>query len=154
MRRLGAVLIAAGLAVAPSGAVAGPSDTKTESWTQIDTSSKHRLGVLVHTLTPELREHFGAAKDRGVLVARVEAGSPAATAGIKVGDVIVDVRGEAIDDAMDGRDALAKVKQGDAITVQVIRDRASLRLSTKLTESAMIDLPRWWRNLFTRRDTT
>ena len=156
MRRLGAVLMAAGLAVAPSGAVAGPSDTKkTDRWTQIEASSKHRLGVLVHTLTPELREHFGAAKDRGVLVARVEPGSTAAVAGIQVGDVIVDVRGEVVDDASDVRDALAKAKQGDAITVHVVRNRAAMTLQAKLAEpSAMLDLPRWWRSLFTRPDTT
>ena len=156
MRRLGAVLMAAGLAVAPSGAVAGPNDTKdTERWTQIDAPSKHRLGVLVHTLTPELREHFGAAKDRGVLVARVEPGSTAAMAGIKVGDVIIDVRGDAVDDASDVRNALAKAKQGDSISVQVIRNRAPMTLQAKLAEpSAMLDIPRWWRNLFTRPDTT
>ena len=50
-------------------------------------TSKGRLGVLVMSLTPELRKHFGAAEDRGAMIARVEPLSPAALAGLKPGDV-------------------------------------------------------------------
>ena len=43
------------------------------------------LGVELVDLTPELREHFGAPRDVGVMVGRVEPGSPAARAGLEVG---------------------------------------------------------------------
>ncbi len=55
-----------------------------------------RIGVQVHSLTPELRDYFGVERERGVLVARVEAGSPAEAAGIVPGDVIVEADGQPI----------------------------------------------------------
>src|SRR4051812_40693633 len=118
MRRFQALLIAAGLAAAPASAVASPSN---HSWSTPQTfekfelsTSKGRLGVMVMSLTPELRTHFGAAQDRGVLVAHVEPGTPAAAAGITVGDVIVEVRGKAIDGASDVLSALADVTKGQS----------------------------------------
>src|SRR5262245_15606747 len=44
------------------------------------------LGVQLIGITPELRQHYGVPKDAGVLVGAVEADSPAAKAGIQVGD--------------------------------------------------------------------
>ena len=46
-----------------------------------------RLGVHVQPMTPALRAYFDAPEDRGVLVARVEPGSPAGDAGVEAGDV-------------------------------------------------------------------
>jgi predicted metalloprotease with PDZ domain len=55
-----------------------------------------RLGIEVEDMTPELREFLEAPRDAGVLVARVEPGSPAAEAGVKVGDVLYQAGGERI----------------------------------------------------------
>src|SRR4051794_19560494 len=116
MRRFHALLIAAGLAAMPASAAAGPSD---DSWSMPQvfekyelSTSRGRLGVMVMSLTPELRKHFGAADDRGVLVAHVAPGTPAAAAGITVGDVIVTVRGHAIGAAADVLTALDDVSRG------------------------------------------
>ena len=94
MRRFRALLIAAGLAAMPASAAAGPFN---DSWSSPQifekyewSTSKGRLGVMVMSLTPELRKHLGAAEDRGVLVAHVEPGTPAASAGIAVGDSTPD----------------------------------------------------------------
>ncbi len=46
------------------------------------------LGVELTTLTPELRRHFGVPDESGVMIGRVEEGSPAAVAGLQVGDII------------------------------------------------------------------
>lgn len=154
MRRLGAVLIAAGLAVAPSGAAAGPK--KQDTWSDTEKAElPRRLGVMITPLTPELRGHFGTAKDRGVLVARVEPGSPAAAAGILVGDVLIDVRGELVDDATDVHAALAKAKLGESVRVQVVRDKKPVVLHAKVNEPlSLFDLPRFWRDLLGRPDQT
>ncbi len=50
--------------------------------------SKARMGVELLLMTPELRAYFGVEPDVGVLVTKVEPDSPAAEAGIQVGDVI------------------------------------------------------------------
>src|SRR5258708_4887988 len=62
------------------------------------------LGVELTELTPELRAHFGAPQDTGVMVARVVAGSPADKAGLKVGDIITSLDGKAVESSSDGRD--------------------------------------------------
>jgi len=146
MRRLTSLLCAAGLAVAPRVAVADPSpDVETFEWSTV--TSRARLGVMVVGITPELRKHFGAADNRGVLVGRVEPKSAAEAAGLEVGDLIVEVHGRAIDTAGDVISALAPVKQGDTVPISVIRDRKPMTLQAKLTTapstSADAPRPRW-----------
>lgn len=140
MRKLSAGLLTALLSVAPAAAIAGP-DTKTDPWGHEETfewmssSQGARLGVMVMSLTPELRGYFGAANDKGVLVAKVEPDSAAAKAGIKVGDVIVGVKGNAIDDATDVIDALAEAKSGDKVSVAVVRDHKQMSLDATITRA-------------------
>ena len=53
------------------------------------------LGLTTTEMAPPLRKYFGAPEDTGVLVAAVESASAAARAKVLVGDVIVELRGEA-----------------------------------------------------------
>ena len=87
-----------------------------------------RLGVSIQDLTPELAEYF-AVKD-GVLVSSVEKDSPAAKAGIKAGDVITSVDGEAVT----GSSALVAQLRGKegAVSIGVSRDRKALTLNATL----------------------
>ena len=159
MRRFHALLIAAGLAAMPASAAAGPSN---DSWSTPQVVEKHelstwrgRLGVLVMSLTPELRKHLGAAEDRGVLVAHVEPGTPAAAAGIAVGDVIVNVRGRAVGGAVDVSTALADVTEGQAVTVEIVRDKAPVSLQARLAHDpaphpkapTWSSVPKWLRDM-------
>lgn len=134
MRRLHALLIAAGLAAAPSRALADEPSTHTFEWSM--TSSKGRLGLLVIGLTPELRTHYGAPPDRGVLVGRVDPSSAASAAGITVGDILVEVRGQPVDDGADVLAALAGAKKGDAVPIGVLRGKQRVSLTAKLTDDA------------------
>ena len=56
------------------------------------------LGAKLQAITPEIADSMGLKRPAGALVASVQAGSPAATAGLKAGDVIVSVDGQAVDD--------------------------------------------------------
>jgi membrane-associated protease RseP (regulator of RpoE activity) len=142
MRRFPALLVAAGLATAPASVAAGPSKDPS-STPQAQTvekfewsTAKGRLGVMVMGLTPALRKHFGAPEDRGVLVANVNPTTPAAAAGIQVGDVIVEVHGTKIDSAPDVLTALADVGKGDRAKIALVRDRKSLTLDATLSDNA------------------
>ncbi|HEY0513278.1 MAG TPA: PDZ domain-containing protein, partial [Thermoanaerobaculia bacterium] len=59
------------------------------------------LGIGLTELTPELRTHFGVPEEAGVMVSKVEPGSPAEKAGIKVGDILTRVDGNAIKSSWD-----------------------------------------------------
>lgn len=100
------------------------------------------LGVEVMGLTPELREHFGAPEDSGVLVSRVVEKSPAATAGILVGDVLTSVDGEPLARAQSLARAIGGKKEGESVVVELQRDGAPMSLTVSIAERdrSVIDL--------------
>jgi len=81
------------------------------------------LGVSLVDLSTELREHFGAPKDAGLLVGSVEDNSPADKAGIKTGDIIVSLDGKDVESASELRRALRDKKEGDTVRIEVLRGR-------------------------------
>lgn len=158
MSKLSACLMAAVLSAAPV-AFAGPhkDQATADPWTHEETvewmssSEGARLGVMVMSLTPDLRTYFGAPSGKGVLVAKVEPNSAAAKAGIKVGDVIVGVKGESVDEASDVISALADSKQGDKAHVDLIRDKKQIGLDATISTSKSTSLserPEWIRKVF------
>ncbi len=79
------------------------------------------LGVQFLSLTEELAEHFGAAADHAVLVSKVMEDSPAARAGLAVGDIVTSVDGEPL--AGHGLVGAIHGKEGgDAVRLGVLRD--------------------------------
>jgi len=73
-------------------------------------------------------------KDSGVLVAEVMKDSPAETAGIKAGDIIVEFNGAPIKNVTELQKRVAAVEPGRATPLVVIRDKASTPLSVKIGE--------------------
>lgn len=81
------------------------------------------LGVSLVDLTDELRTHFGAPKDAGLLVGAVEDGSPADKTGIQTGDIIVSLDGKDVESSSDLRRALREKKEGGTVRIEVLRGR-------------------------------
>ena len=72
-----------------------------------------RLGLALQTLTPRLAESMGhRAGTRGAVVAEVAAGSPAAAAGVREGDVILEIDRQRIATAEEAKAALAAPRKG------------------------------------------
>ena len=90
------------------------------------------LGVSLTETTPDLREHLGADKDRGVLVSKVLSGMPAEDAGIEVGDLITQVDGDVIRNSRDLIEALHE-GAGSTVEIEYVRDGR--------TSSVRVDLP-------------
>lgn len=109
----------------------GPFDFDLDGLPRI-TSPRGRLGVQLNDLTPELAEYFGA-KDGGVLVARVTPDSPAAKAGLKVGDVITSVDGDRVRGTDDLVDEL-RDKDGE-VTIGIVRDKGETYVKATLDEA-------------------
>ncbi len=96
------------------------------------TAGKGRLGIVALQISPELRAHLGAPRDRGVLVDAVRPDSPAARAGLRVGDIVTDVDGDATKSAPDVLEALSDRKKGDDVTVVAFRSGQRVELRAKL----------------------
>ena len=101
--------------------------------------SSMRSGLMVENLTPQLGEFFGAKNGKGVLVRSVEKGSSAEKAGLRAGDVIVKVNGEAVTDVGDFSHALRNRKSGNA-SVAVIRDKREQTLSLPVPEKKQSEM--------------
>lgn len=91
------------------------------------------LGVTLVEPTSELREHLGGPEDAGVLVSKVISGMPAEDAGVEVGDLIVAIDGEDVEDAGDLVSGL-KGKHGERVELDIVRDGRSLTLDASLPE--------------------
>jgi predicted metalloprotease with PDZ domain len=97
-----------------------------------------KLGVQVTETTPELREHLGGDRDRGVLIGKVLEDTPAFAAGIEVGDLILTVDGEPVRSGNGLRRALASTPE-TTVTLEVLRDGSLLTLTAELPEA--VDFP-------------
>lgn len=88
------------------------------------------LGAQGQTVTADLASSLGLGRPGGVLVNRVHPGSAAAEAGLRVGDVILEVGGHDIADAAALRFRVATLRLGDSVELTILRDgaRRSLHL--------------------------
>jgi serine protease Do len=84
--------------------------------------SSRRIGVSTMELTKQLADYFGIADGKGVLVTSVTDDGPAAKAGVRAGDVITAVDGEAVDSPGDISRVINRKKEGE-VALTVIRNK-------------------------------
>jgi serine protease Do len=89
-----------------------------------------RLGVRVSELAGDLPAYFGAKS--GVLVNAVTAGSPAAEAGVRVGDVIVTVDGATVERPADLRRQLLETRDQREVKLGIVRDKKETSVTVAL----------------------
>lgn len=85
-------------------------------------SNSRRIGVSTIELNKQLADYFGVTGGKGALVTSVTEDSPAAKAGVKAGDVITAIDGEAVDSPGDVSRVINRKKEGD-VTLTIIRNR-------------------------------
>jgi serine protease DegQ len=86
------------------------------------------FGVEVADISAELAQSLGLKGTRGAIVGAIEKGSPAEKAGIKLGDVIVNVNGRAVADVNQALNAIAEVAPGKSVPVKVVRKNSEVGL--------------------------
>src|SRR5579863_845807 len=79
------------------------------------------MGILPQELTPEMAKAFGVPNTHGVAIANVVGDSPAAKAGLKVGDVITAVNGTSVDDVNTFRLQVAGFAPNTTVRLKVDR---------------------------------
>lgn len=95
--------------------------------------NSRRIGVSTMELNKQLADYFGIAGGKGVLVTSVTEDSPAAKAGVKAGDVITAIDGEAVDSPGDLSRVMNRKKEGD-VTLTVIRNKSQQTFRVTPTE--------------------
>jgi serine protease Do len=92
---------------------------------------KGRLGLTVQRVTPQIAESLGLDSTDGVVITSVEQGSPGDEAGLRRGDVIVEVDRKPIRDVKGLKDATAKIRDGKSVLFLVQRGETTLFLAMK-----------------------
>ena len=98
------------------------------------------LGVGLTDLTPELRTHFGAPEDAGAMVSKVEPGSPAEKAGVKVGDILTSVDGKEVKSSWDVMFKVRQLDDGEQVPIEVWRDGKAQNLTATIAERERTEL--------------
>lgn len=91
-------------------------------------------GLEVDDITPLMARYFNLKSTDGVIVTGVERNSPAARAGLQVGDIIVEVNGQRIRGYREIRDIIEEsdLRAGDVLQLKVYRDGRTFEVSLKL----------------------
>jgi len=90
-----------------------------------DGKTRKDVGMEVSELNSELARKYGISESRGVLVTYVENNSPAERAGIREGDVIIEVNRESVMNLDEYYEAFKEAKKGDKILFWIKRGRSS-----------------------------
>ena len=96
--------------------------------------SRGRLGVTVQEVNQQLADSFGLKTPRGALISSVEAKSPAASAGLKSGDVVLEFNGKKIANPSEFAAQVADLKPGSSTTIQVWRNGSTKNLGVTVGE--------------------
>jgi len=124
----------------PSGGSVGiafaiPSDTVKNVVAQLKehgSVTRGWLGVQIQTVTPEIADSLGLKKAQGALVAEPQQNSPAAKAGIKAGDVITQVNGEAVKDSRELAKKIGAMHPGSKVNLTVLENGSEKNLTLEL----------------------
>jgi serine protease Do len=91
-----------------------------------------RIGVVVQEVDASLAKSFRLDRPRGALVSEVEKDGPAAKAGVKPGDVILEVAGQPIEQSAEVANAVAEIAPGRAAALTVWRAGKQRELSVRV----------------------
>ena len=103
------------------------------------------LGIQLQELNEELGSYFGVKEAEGALVLSVREGSPAEKAGIKAGDVIIQIEEEKIEDPVDVLDIVSDYEEGDTINITLIRHQKEMTFQVQLEKNydQNLDIFKW-----------
>src|SRR5271170_2724592 len=90
------------------------------------------MGIGISDVTPENAKFFHVENNEGAVVSQVEDGSPAAKAGVKVGDVITELDGQKISDASQLQIEVGQKQPGTTIKLEILRDGKNVNVPVTL----------------------
>ncbi len=117
------LLLAFSFALIPSGAIAGEKK-----------AVKPFLGIVTSNIDEETREALDYKGKTGILITEVVEGTGAEKAGLKHGDILIEMEGKEITEVGQPGKIISEMKPGDKIKFVVIRDGKKEKMKAKLGE--------------------
>jgi Do/DeqQ family serine protease len=128
--------------LSPSGGSIGigfaiPSNMAREVMSQLMSGGAvHRgmMGVTVQSISSDIAASLGLQQVKGALVSSIQRGSPAERAGLRRGDVITHINGQAVSDSNAVRNQIARLRPGTTASVAILRGGRPQTLAVRLAE--------------------
>jgi serine protease Do len=92
------------------------------------------MGILPQDMTTDMAKAFGEKQARGVVVGDVTADSPAQHAGLRRGDILLEVNGKPVASANQLRMSISMMEPGTDVQLKVLRDGSERDVNVKLAE--------------------
>jgi serine protease Do len=93
---------------------------------------EENLGMTVQELTPEIARNLGVSDSKGVVVTNVDDGGPADEAGLRRGDILLEVNQKKIQTVQDYRAAISRVGGSESLLLLVRRGNNVLYVALKM----------------------
>lgn len=93
------------------------------------------LGILGIDVNPTLASYYQLASDEGALIVQINEASPADKAGLKPGDIIIEIEGKHMKGMEDVRHTIWKRKAGEDITLKILRKHQRILGSLTLSQT-------------------
>lgn len=97
---------------------------------------EHNLGLVVQEINPQMQRHLGIQDSQGVIITKVESGSIAEEAGLRPGDIILEINKKQVKNLDDYRKTIDSVKLGQTALLLVKRDKNTLYIALKVEGNA------------------
>lgn len=99
-----------------------------------------RIGVAISDITPEVAANLGIDRTEGALIGRVEKGTPADTAGVRAGDVAIELDGRPLRGSQDLRNRIGMLTVGTSVDLTVLRDGQKRNFKISIGKAATAQL--------------
>ena len=90
-----------------------------------DRPTQGKWGLQLQDITPDLARQLRLKGDEGALVASVQEGSPAHEAGVRQGDVILEVNRESVKSVNDVKERVARADDRETLLLLIQREQGS-----------------------------
>ncbi len=107
--------------------------------TKAETEVSENLGIRVKQLTPQVAERYNLAQDEGVIISDLQQGSAASNAGLKIGDIILEIDKSPIKTLANYSDVLKDIKPGDTALFLVKRGNNTIYAAVRVNKDEKED---------------
>ena len=112
--------------------------------------NKPWVGIFLQDLTPSLARHFGVSPEEGVLISKVVKGGPGDRAGVREGDLIVQIGTRRVKNREGYLSLIEGYRPGEKIPISLLRKGTPHRMDLKseaLTPEVSLAISREWLGL-------